>query len=221
MLVGFVPALGSFYVHSFNDRIKGGIALNTYIGGGLEYDRDWAGRFFAQDSIIQTLAGTLSGAYRINDWLSLGVGFVTVYSQVEINAALPNLESAGDARANAEDDNVGFGGTASALFEPSATTRIGVIYRSKIEVDLDDAVSLEDVGPLLQALLEAQGLVGSNVNLDMTYPQMLHAGLYHDIGDSMSMMIGLGWEDWSEFSDLGISLESDTATSLTVDQNVR
>jgi long-subunit fatty acid transport protein len=38
----------------------------------------------------------------------------------------------------------------------------------------------------------------------MTFPQSLHAGLYHDLGDTMSMMMSLGWEDWSVFSDLGV-----------------
>ena len=220
-IVGFVPTLGSFYVHSFTDRIKAGLALNAYLGGGLEYDNKWAGPFFAQDSILQGLAGTLSGAYRVNDWLSIGAGFVTLHTKVKLTTALANLDPGGDARITAEDTAFGFGGKASVLFEMSPTTRLGMTYRSKIDVEMDDAVDLEDVGPLLQAVLEAQGLVGSEVDLDMTFPQSLHAGLYHDLGDTMSMMMSLGWEDWSDFSDLGVSLESDTATSLTVDQNVR
>jgi long-chain fatty acid transport protein len=219
--VGFVPTLGSFYVHSFTERIKAGLALNAYVGGGLEYDNKWAGRYFAQDSILQGLVGTLSGAYRVNDWLSLGVGFATVYTKIKLTTALPNLEPGVDARITAEDDHFGFGGTASVLFEPSPTTRIGLIYRSKIDVEMDDAVDLEDVGPLLQGVLEAQGLVGSKVDLDLTFPQFVHAGFYHELGDRFSVMLGLGWEDWSEFSDLGISLDSETDTSLTVDQNIR
>jgi long-chain fatty acid transport protein len=218
---GFVPSLGSFYVHSFNDRIKGGVAFNTYVGGGLDYDRNWAGRYFAQESTILTLSGTLSGAYKVNDWLSLGVGFVSLYTKLKMSAAIPNLDPGGDARVTAKDDNIGFGGTASVLLEPSPTTRIGLIYRSKIEVDMDDVGDLEDVGPLLEAALQASGLVGSKVNLDLTFPQMLHAGFYHDLGDKLSMMIGIGWEDWSEFGDMGITLDSVDDKSLTADLNVR
>ena len=191
---GFVPSLGSFYVHSFTDRVKGGIAFNTYVGGGLHYDDQWAGRYYAQESSILTLAGTLSGAYKVNEWLSLGLGFTTLYTKLKMSAALPNLDPIGDARVTAEDDNVGFGGNASVLLEPTPTTRIGLVYRSKIKVDMDDVGDLENVGPLLDAALQASGLAGSKVNLDMTFPQMLHVGFYHDIGDKLSMMIRLGWE---------------------------
>jgi long-chain fatty acid transport protein len=217
---GFVPSLGSFYVHSFTDRIKGGIAFNTYVGGGLHYDDDWAGRYFAQESSILTLAGTVSGAYKVNDWLSLGVGFVSLYTKLKMSAAIANLDAIGDARVTVEDDNVGFGGSASVLLEPTQTTRIGLVYQSKIKVDMGDAADLENVGPLLGGVLQASGLVGTQVNLDLTFPQMLHAGFYQELGDKLSLMVGIGWEDWSQFSDLGVTLANTTDTSFDVDLHV-
>jgi long-chain fatty acid transport protein len=215
--VGFVPALGSFYVHSFTDRIKAGVAVNTYVGGGLDYDNNWAGRYYAQESTILTLGGTLSGAYKVNDWLSVGAGFTTIYTKMKISAAIPNTDPVGDARITVEDDHVGFGGTASVLLEPSPTMRIGVVYRSKIKVDMKDAVDLENVGPILDGVLQASGLAGSNVNFDLTFPQMLHAGLYKDLGDKFSMMMSLGWEDWSQFSELGVTVDSTTSSSVDAD----
>jgi len=215
--VGFVPALGSFYVHSFTDRIKGGIALNTYVGGGLDYDNSWAGRYYAQESTIVTLAGTMSGAYKVNDWLSVGAGFTTLYTKMKINAAIPNSEPIGDARITAKNDNVGFGGTASILLEPSPTLRLGLVYRSKIKVNMDDVAKLENVGPSLEAAIEASGLAGSRVNLELTFPQMLQAGLYKELGDKMSMMLSLGWEDWSQFNDLGVTVDSTSSSSVDAD----
>jgi long-chain fatty acid transport protein len=219
--VGFVPTLGSYFVYSVTDRIKAGFSLNPYAGGGFDYDSDWAGRYFAQESSIMCLGATLSGAYRVNDWLSLGAGFTTVYADAKISAAIPNIDPQGDARATVKQDDFGFGGNAGLLFEPSKTTRVGLMYRSKVEIDLDDALSLENVGPLLQTILQNNGLVGSNVNIGFSLPQTLHAGLYHDISDRYSVMIGLGWEDWSEFSDWGLTLESDTDTSITADYEVK
>lgn len=217
---GFVPSLGSFYVHSFTDRIKGGLAFNTYVGGGLHYDDQWAGRYYAQESSILTLAGNLSGAYRVNDWLSLGVGFTTLYAKLKMSAAIPNAEPIGDARITAEDDNVGFGGNASILLEPSPATRIGLVYRSQIQVSMHDVGSLENVGPLLGGVLQASGLVDADVDLDFTFPQMVHAAVYHDLGDKLSIMIGLGWEDWTEFGDLGVTLDSSTDSSFNADLHI-
>ena len=182
--VGFVPTLGSYYVHSFTDRIKAGLR-STVCRRQLRLRQSWAGRYFAQESSITCLGATLSGAYRVNDWLSLGAGFTTVYGDAKISVAIPNVDPQGDARATVKQDDFGFGGNAGVLFEPSKTTRIGLVYRSKVKLKLDDSLSLENVGPLLQTILQNNGLVGSNVNIDFTLPQTLHAGLYHDISDKL------------------------------------
>jgi hypothetical protein len=116
-IVGFVPTLGSFYVHSFTDRIKAGFALNAYLGGGLEYDNKWAGRYFAQDSILQGLAGTMSGAYRVNDWLSIGR-----LNTLHTRSSSPPRSRSRPAAMRASPPDTAFALAASVLFELSPTT---------------------------------------------------------------------------------------------------
>ena len=70
----FAPAGGVFYANRHSDRTQWGLSLNSYFGLGLEYDDDWAGRYFAQESEIFTVAFTGTVSRRLNDKVSIGGG---------------------------------------------------------------------------------------------------------------------------------------------------
>ena len=45
----FTPAASFFYVHSLTPDLKFGVAADSYFGLGLDYDDDWAGRYYLQE----------------------------------------------------------------------------------------------------------------------------------------------------------------------------
>ena len=70
---------------------KLGFWNGSYIGGALEYEDDWSGRYYVQKVELLTLGAGINGAYRITDWLSIGGGPFVLYSELEERAALNNL----------------------------------------------------------------------------------------------------------------------------------
>jgi long-chain fatty acid transport protein len=50
----FTPTAALFYVHSMTSDFKLGVAVGSYFGLGLDYDDDWAGRYYFQEGKFLT-----------------------------------------------------------------------------------------------------------------------------------------------------------------------
>jgi long-chain fatty acid transport protein len=117
-----------------------------------------------------------------------------------------------------DDETWGFGGRLGALIEPGESTRIGIVYQSKIDLDFQATPEFAGLGPGLTAVLGLAGLLDARLDLSMQVPQGVMTSIYGDIGD-WAVMGNVGWEDWSEFGKVGVAVVSDTTTSLTQDRN--
>jgi long-chain fatty acid transport protein len=103
------------------------------------------------------------------------------------------------------------------MIEPKEGTRFGVTYRSKVDLEYKDKPDLNNVGPLLQGSLNATGLAGAKVKLDMELPQAVMASAYHEFTDKLAIMGNVGWQNWSSFGNIDVSIDSSTSTSATED----
>ena len=213
----FTPTANVSYVHSLTSDFKLGVTAGSYFGLGLDYDDDWAGRYYFLEGEFLTFGVNPVAAYRINKYLSVGGGISMVVSEYKAKTALRNLEpgNPADGRLKFEDTDVGFGGNAGVLISPREGTRFGVQYRSKVDLEYEDKPDLSGVGPLLQAALNLTGLAGSTVKLDMELPQAVLASAYHEFTDKLAIMGNVGWQNWSSFGNIDVSIDSDTSTSAT------
>jgi long-chain fatty acid transport protein len=66
-------------------------------------------------------------------------------------------------------------------------------------------------------VLNATGLAGAKVKLDMELPQAVMASAYHEFTDKLAIMGNVGWQNWSSFGNIDVSIDSDTSTSVTQD----
>jgi long-chain fatty acid transport protein len=218
--VGWVPSGGLFYVHSLSNDLKLGFSAGSYLGLGMDFNDDWAGRYYVTKSELVTAFGQASVGYRINDWLSAGAGVALVYGKLDYNAALNNvIDALPDGRIKFEDSDTAVDYNLGLLIEPRAGTRIGLTYISKVDLEFRDDNTITGAGPLLNAALNLSGLRGSTSQLDFTLPSQLMLSAYHDLTDDLSIMANIGWQNWSEFGQVGVSLGNANATSLAVDAN--
>jgi long-chain fatty acid transport protein len=212
------PAATLYYVHNLSPDFKLGVAAGSYFGLGLEYDDDWAGRYYFQEGQFLTFGLNPVAAYRINKYLSVGGGVSVVVSNYEAKTAVRNLEpGSGDGRLEFDANDTGYGANLGLLIEPRVGTRFGITYRSKVDLEYEDKPDLKNIGPLLQTALDVTGLEGSKVKLDMEIPQAVLVSAYHEVADKLALMGNVGWQDWSGFGNIDISLDSDTSRSATQD----
>jgi len=217
---GVVPSLGGYYVHSVSDRFKLGVSLLSYFGLGIDYGDNWVGRYYVEKSDFLTLSLSPSVAYKVNDWLSIGAMFNVLYSMLDTQSAIRNLLVEPDGQLKYEDEDFGFGGGFGLLIEPRKGTRFGVTYYSPVEVSFSEVPELDGVGPVLGGILTRLGLNGASVGMDFTIPQWIMVSGYQQLTDKVAIMGNFGWQDWSEFGNIDISLSVDPERTRTFNNNV-
>jgi long-chain fatty acid transport protein len=219
---GFLPSGSLHYVHRVTDDLRLGIGAGSFFGLGVDYGDDWAGRYYTTEAELLTFGVNPSVGYRINNWMSVGAGIGVLYAKLDQkaavnNSAVPGQTGLSDGKLEIEDDDVGFNFNLGLLLEPREGTRFGLTYRSETDLEFEDVASLKNIGPVLQGLLNASGLAGSKVDIDMTLPQAVMLSGYHQINDKWAIMGNIGWQEWSEFGKQNLTLQSTATTKFTQD----
>ena len=156
------------------------------MAGAAQYEDNWSGRYYTQKVELLTLGAGINGAYRVNDWLSVGGGPFALYGDLEERVALNNLVVGQDGRLKFEDDELGFGGMAGLMLEPIQGTRVGVTYISPVKLDFKDRPTTKNLGPVFQALQNNRGLFTRRLDLGLTVPQQVMASAYHQLNDRIA-----------------------------------
>ncbi len=206
---GLIPTGSLSYVNSLSDDWKLGVTVGSYLGLGVEFDDDWAGRYFAQKVEFQTLALNGAVGYRVNDWLSVGGGLSLVYGELEDKTAINNIQDGapdGQLKLKANDTDYGF--NAGILIEPMLGTRVGLTYISKVDLEYSDNPTATGLGPLLDAALELSGFKQAEATFDFTLPEQVMLSAYHELSPKLAVMADLGWQNWSQFGQIGIGIDS-------------
>jgi long-chain fatty acid transport protein len=218
----WLPAGGLYYVHNLMPKLKLGVSTVGYFGLGLEYENDWVGRYYVQEVKLQALGIQPALAYRVTDWLSLGAGVVALYGVLKEKVAVNNIgPNQPDGKLKLEDSDWTYQVNLGVLVEPRQGTRFGLTYLSEGDLKFEDQPDFSNLGPGIEAILRAKGLLDAEIKVDFTMPQALMLSGYHELSDRWAIMGNLGWQDWSEFGKVGVTVASEDTSSLTVDRNYK
>ena len=215
--IGWVPAGSMFYVHNASPDLKYGFGVFSNFGLAMDYGDNWVGRYTVQRATLMGLSFMPAVAYRVNDQVSIGAGLNAMYgifkTDVAINNILPGLP---DGQLKLSDNEWGFGGNFGILYEASKATRFGVTYSSAVKLDFKAQPQFTNLGPGLSAALNAAGLLNGQIGLNMKVPQAVMTSVYHQLDDRWAILGSVGWQQWSHFGRVGIEIDSNNPTSLTV-----
>ncbi|MGB5750397.1 MAG: outer membrane protein transport protein [Desulfobacterales bacterium] len=218
----WLPAGGLYYVHNLMPKLKIGVSAVGYFGLGLEYENDWVGRYYVQEIKLQAVGIQPAVAYRVTDWLSLGVGVVALYGVLEEKAAVKNIgPNRPDGRLKIEDSDWTYQVNLGVLTEPRKGTRFGLTYLSEGDLEFKDQPDFGNLGPGLETALRAKGLLDADIKVEFTMPQAIMFSAYQELTDHLALMGNLGWQDWSEFGQVGVAVTSEDTSSLTIDRNYK
>jgi long-chain fatty acid transport protein len=220
----FVPAGSLHYVHRVTDDFRLGISAGSYFGAAIDYGNNWAGRYYTTKAELLTFGVNPGAGYRVTNWLSLGAGFTVMYAELDQqtavnNSAVPGQAGLGDGKLKIDDEDVAYGFNLGMLLTPWSGTRIGLTYRSKIDLEFRDVASLSNIGPVLQGLLNISGAANKKVDIDMTIPQKVLLSAYHQLTDRWAIMGDIGWQEWSDFGKQELTLRSANSKTFTQDLN--
>jgi len=181
---GYIPYL--YLTQRIHERLSLGFGSFTPFGLKTNYPLSFSARSVADHSSIRTVNLNPSAALRINEWWSIGAGFNALYAEGILNATLPDSRPTLDLTG----DDWGYGFNLGLLFEIGDSSRVGLHYRSPIDLAIEGrAVS---VIPALNG----------PATLDVTLPDTLTLSGYHGLGERWAIHGELTWVGWSRFDQL-------------------
>lgn len=210
-------APATYFVHSLTDDLKVGFSLLSYVGAGLDYNDNWAGRYFVQEVSFTTVSANPTLAYRVTPWLSVGAGPVFSYAMLKQKSAVNNSildPGFDDGKLKVDDGDFAVGGNFGILLEPLEGTRIGVTYLTKSDFEFKNG-DLRNLGPNTRAAVDAAGISDSDAKIKLTVPQQALLSIYQDVTDDLAIMGDFGWQNWSEFGRIDLSLASTTGGTVS------
>lgn len=189
-----IPVGSAFYTRQINDATWFGVSLAGWAGAGLDYHDDWAGRFQTTQVEILAIVVTPAVAYQVTDKLSLGIGLPIMYTELDMDLAVPNPGQP-DSTANLDGDDTVVTIQLGTLYEFTDKTRIGVNYSSEFEADYDGGI-------------QTSGGINVSTEASLSLSEKVRVSMSHDFNNATTGHISWGWENWSQMDSVSISVEN-------------
>ncbi|MNM57224.1 Outer membrane protein P1 precursor [compost metagenome] len=209
---------GSFFIsHELDEHWSVGFGQYGDFGLAVNYDNDWSGRYFAQNSSLLGLSLVPSVAYRFNEQWSVGLGVKAMYGMLQAQTAIDRspfgFTDRTDGQYKYKDGTWGYGANVGVIYAPQAGTRIGLTYTSQVDLDFEDRLDVNGDGRLLERVNNTK------TELDMKVPQTVTLSLFQQLDRQWALLASVNWQDWSEFGDIGVQVDTTAfgAQSTTVD----
>lgn len=219
----FVPNL--YFVAPVNDKFALGAGMNVNFGLKSEYDDSYDAGVFGGKTDLSAINLNLSGAYRVTEGLSLGLGVNAVYAkaQVERNAGIiadtvkisqnaftvgseaekliPSYLTSKDTSVVSLQDRAawGFGWNAGVMYQFNEANRIGLAYHSKVDIDFTDRTATSLGAGVIKA--------GKKGDLTLTLPDYLELSGFHQLTDKFAVHYSYKYTHWSRLTKLNASFE--------------
>jgi len=213
---------GSFFIsHELDDHWSVGFGQYGDFGLAVNYDNDWSGRYFVQNSSLLGLSLVPSVAYRFNEQWSVGLGVKAMYGMLQTQTAIDrspfSFTDRADGQYKYKDGAWGYGANVGVIYAPQPGTRIGLTYTSKVDLEFEDGLDVKGDGRLLERVN------GTNTQLDMTVPQTVTLSLFQQLDRQWAFLASVNWQDWSEFGDIAVQVDTTAfgSQSRTVDADFK
>ncbi len=195
------------FIFPINDKWAVGTSMTTNFGLATDFHKDYAGGPVAGKTDLKTVNLNLSGAYRLNDNFSFGLGVNAIYADAEITRHMgigagqvpPSLGvTPSTTAAKLKGDDWGYGWNTGILYEFNQDNRLSLTYRSEVKVKFEEGKFSNDLPS------QIGGLNGGTVKgkLDLNLPDVWEFSGYHKVAPQWAMHYSVAYTGWSTFKDL-------------------
>ncbi len=201
------PLSTPFYLYGagkIGDKITLGLGIYTPYGSTTKWKDNnddgepWAGRYLIKEISFSAIFIQPTIAYQINDKFSIGAGFIYAFGAIGLEKDIDMTTQSGKkpyAKLDGNTGNIGF--NVGVMFRPNDKFSIGVDYRSKI------TMKVEDGDAKFYDLPAAVGLPENNkFNSELPLPANLDIGFSYQVSEKLLLAAELNWVQWSTYKEL-------------------
>lgn len=214
----FIPNL--YFVAPVNDKLALGAGMNVNFGLKSEYGRDYAAGLFGGETKLSTINLNFSGAYRVTQGLSVGLGLNAVHAKAKLDRTAGILKKTADGiSSNAstlesvlpgaqefvnnfsknksvvqlQDKSAwGFGWNAGLMYQFNENNRMGLAYHSAVDIDFTDYTATS---------LQAKKL-GEESSLTLRLPDYVEFSGLHQVTNRFAIHYSYKYTHWSHLNKL-------------------
>ncbi|HUM08431.1 MAG TPA: OmpP1/FadL family transporter [Acidocella sp.] len=209
----------SFFVFKLAPAWRLGFSLTAPFGQRIGYGDDFVGRYQSLVTSVTDINLGMALSYKVNDHVSIGGGPNFDYFNARLTSAIDTPLSpvtGQDAFADVHGNNIGFGYNLGVLYKFDDATRVGIDYRSQIRHNISGETKITvpssySVAPPLVAFLQHLN-TGNRTNV--TLPDSLSVGIYHQVTPKLALVGSVEWTDWSLFDKLDITHTNGTPSTI-------
>lgn len=206
----FYPS--NFYgTYALENGLVFGLGYFNAYGLGTKWPENWVGRELAVKTDLKTYFINPTAAYKINDQLSLGLGFSYVIASVELfnKIIIPVTPvtpvALTDGKATIKGDGTGFNFNFGFLYKPMPELSIGASYRHSTKVDFDGDATFTDMSVYSTQFQDGSG------KTSITLPTNIMTGIAYDITPDFTLEAGFQYVGWDSYDSLIVDFDKNSA----------
>jgi long-chain fatty acid transport protein len=191
-------------------KLKLGIAAYTPFGSTVQWEKNWIGRFAITRLELKAIFIQPTISYRISDKIGVGAGFVYSTGNVNLQKDIPvQFEDGTFAKAELAGKAQGFGYNLGVQINATEKLGIGLNFRSKVQMNLNDGKATFTVPEGLDPNFPDGKFVGS-----LPLPQVTTLGLSYKLNDKWAFVLDINHVVWKAYDTLAFDYEVNTTSLL-------
>ncbi len=202
------PVPHAYVGYGFGDLALG-VGFNAPFGGGLSWPETWYGRMELVDMRLQVIAAYAGGAWRINEYVSVGLSASLYSASVALNKRIDFIDSEGKAQLGG--GGMGVAGQLGVIVHPTPDVNVGLSARIPSTIALKGRAHFEDVPGAFASTLPDQA-----ISTSLTLPARIAFGI-----DAMVEPITTRFffdaevTFWTSFKSFAIDFENPSTPDVT------
>ena len=191
-------------------KLKLGIAAYTPFGSTVQWEKNWIGRFAITRLELKAIFIQPTISCRISDKIGVGAGFVYSTGNVNLQKDIPvQFEDGTFAKAELAGKAQGFGYNLGVQINATEKLGIGLNFRSKVQMNLNDGKATFTVPFGLDPNFPDGKFVGS-----LPLPQVTTLGLSYKLNDKWAFVLDINHVAWKAYDTLAFDYEVNTTSLL-------
>lgn len=180
-----------------NSDFKFGIGVYTPYGSSVDWEEGWKGKYLLDEIQLAAIYIQPTVSYKISDQLSIGVGFVYMTGNVNLQRALPINSQSGVSSVTLDGSASGMGFNAGIFYQLSEKFSIGFNYRSKVVAKVDGGDAIFVVPKAAEGLFE-----GNKFDATLPLPSNTTLGLAYYPSNRLTLSVEGSLVGWSAYEEL-------------------
>ncbi|MFD2514149.1 OmpP1/FadL family transporter [Pontibacter locisalis] len=190
-----------YAVYGINEKLKVGLGVYTPFGSGVRWGDEWRGRYNLNEIDLKAVFFQPTISYQITDKIGVGAGLVIATGAVNLQRVLP-LQNQDGTEGGIELDggaNTAFGFNAGIYFQPTEKFSLGLSYRSKVDLEVEDGdVNFSNIPDIAKPLFPD----GTTFSAELPMPSTISLGIGYRPSERLTLAADVSRVGWSAYEKL-------------------